>query len=44
MPLAFRLLLGFLCALIAMDAANAQTDFYRAPPSEAAGAPGTLVR
>src|ERR1700735_5698319 len=44
MPLAFRLLLGFLCALIAMDAANAPTDFYRAPPSEAAGAPGTLVR
>jgi pimeloyl-ACP methyl ester carboxylesterase len=25
-------------------AANAQTDFYRAPPSEAAGTPGTLVR
>jgi hypothetical protein len=26
------------------SAANAQTDFYRAPRSEVAGAPGTLVR
>ncbi|MEI9923592.1 MAG: hypothetical protein WDN50_08840 [Bradyrhizobium sp.] len=44
MSLARRLLFGFLCALVAMDPANAQSEFYRAPPSEAAGAPGTLVR
>src|SRR5271155_4870070 len=44
MPIVFRLLLGFLCALVTLDAANAQSDFYRAPPSEAAGAPGTIVR
>jgi acetyl esterase/lipase len=44
MPVTFRLILGGLCALIAMDAASAQTDFYHAPPSEAMGAPGTLVR
>jgi hypothetical protein len=44
MPATFRLILGVLCALVGADAANAQTDFYRAPQSEAAGAPGTLVR
>src|SRR5580692_9935174 len=44
MPITFRLLLGFLCALTGMDAANAQPAFYRAPPSEVAGAAGTLVR
>src|ERR1700716_2954555 len=44
MPVTFRLILGVLCALAGAHAANAQTDFYRAPPSEAAGAPGTLVR
>jgi pimeloyl-ACP methyl ester carboxylesterase len=44
MPVTFRLILGVLCALTGMDAANAQTDFYRAPPSEATGAPGRLLR
>ena len=44
MPVTFRLILGVLCALSGMDVANAQSDFYRAPPSEAAGAPGTLLR
>src|SRR3984957_14270002 len=41
MSVAFRLVLATLCTL---SAANAQTAFYRAPESEAAGAPGTLVR
>src|ERR1700685_2369681 len=40
----FKLILGILCALAVMDAAAAQTAFYRAPPSAVAGAPGTLVR
>jgi pimeloyl-ACP methyl ester carboxylesterase len=44
MPVAFRLVLAILCILTGAKAANAQTDFYRAPASEAAGAPGTLVR
>jgi pimeloyl-ACP methyl ester carboxylesterase len=44
MPVTFRLILGVLCTLAGAHAANAQTDFYRASPSEAAGAPGTLVR
>jgi pimeloyl-ACP methyl ester carboxylesterase len=44
MPVTFRLILAALCMLAGAKAANAQTDFYRAPPSEAAGAPGTLVR
>jgi pimeloyl-ACP methyl ester carboxylesterase len=44
MPVTFKVILGVLCALAGANAANAQTDFYRAPPSEAAGAPGTLVR
>jgi hypothetical protein len=44
MPVTFRLVLVVLCMLAAADAANAQTAFYRAPPSEVAGAPGTLVR
>ncbi|MDB5612316.1 MAG: lipase [Bradyrhizobium sp.] len=44
MPVTFKVILGVLCALAGADAAKAQTDFYRAPPSEAAGAPGTLVR
>jgi pimeloyl-ACP methyl ester carboxylesterase len=44
MPVTFRLILGVLCVLTGMDVANAQTEFYRAPPSEAAGAPGTLLR
>src|ERR1700704_1691553 len=44
MTVTFRLILPALCLLIGADAAHAQTDFYRAPASEAAGAPGTLVR
>jgi pimeloyl-ACP methyl ester carboxylesterase len=44
MPVKFRLMLATLCVLAGAHAANAQTDFYRAPPTEAAGAPGTLVR
>src|SRR6202034_904103 len=40
----FKLILGILCALAVMDAAAAQTAFYRAPSSMVAGAPGTLVR
>src|SRR5580698_6717575 len=40
----FKLILGILCALAVMDAAAAQTAFYRAPPSAVAGQPGTLVR
>lgn len=44
MPVTFRLILGVLCSLAGANVANAQTDFYRAPPSEAVGAPGTLVR
>lgn len=39
-----RLILAALCMLAGARAANAQTDFYRAPPPEAAGTPGTLVR
>jgi acetyl esterase/lipase len=44
MPVTFKVILGVLCALAGANAAKAQTDFYRAPPSAAAGAPGTLVR
>jgi pimeloyl-ACP methyl ester carboxylesterase len=44
MPVKFRLMLAALCMLASAKAGNAQTDFYRAPPSEVAGAPGTLVR
>jgi Secretory lipase len=44
MPLIFRLILAALCMFAGASAANAQTDFYRAPRSEVAGAPGTLVR
>jgi len=44
MPVTFRLILVALCMLAGAKAASAQTDFYRAPASEAAGAPGTLVR
>src|ERR1700733_11486574 len=40
----FKLILGILCALAVMDAAAAQTAFYRAPPSAVAGQAGTLVR
>jgi acetyl esterase/lipase len=44
MSVTLRLILGVLCALAGAHAANAQTDFYHAPASEVAGAPGTLVR
>jgi pimeloyl-ACP methyl ester carboxylesterase len=44
MPVTVRIILVTLCILTGANAANAQTDFYRAPASEAAGAPGTLVR
>src|SRR6202021_1518641 len=43
-PLTFRLILAALCMFAGAGVANAQTDFYRAPRSEAAGVPGTLVR
>src|SRR6201996_1074669 len=44
MRVTFRLILATLCILVGADAASAQTAFYRAPASEAEGAPGTLVR
>jgi pimeloyl-ACP methyl ester carboxylesterase len=44
MPIAFRLILAISCMLAGADAANAQTEFYRAPVSETAGAPSTVVR
>jgi acetyl esterase/lipase len=44
MPVTFRLILAALCMLAGAKAANAQTEFYRAPASEVVGAPGTLVR
>jgi pimeloyl-ACP methyl ester carboxylesterase len=44
MPVTVRLILAALCMLAGAKAANAQTAFYRAPASEVAGAPGTLVR
>src|ERR1700722_13797567 len=40
----FRFVLVTLCLLAAAAAANAQTAFYRAPPSMIAGQPGTLIR
>src|ERR1700735_3576942 len=43
-PPTFRLILAALCMFAGAGVANAQTDFYRAPRSEAAGVPGTLVR
>src|ERR1700677_1908929 len=44
MRVSFRLILATLCMLAGADAASAQTAFYRAPASEAEGAPGPLVR
>ena len=44
MPFTVRLILVALCMLAGAKAANAQTEFYRAPASEVVGAPGTLVR
>lgn len=44
MSVTSRLVLATLCMLAGADAANAQTAFYRAPPSEAEGTAGTLVR
>jgi pimeloyl-ACP methyl ester carboxylesterase len=44
MHVTVRLILAALCMFAGAKAANAQTEFYRAPASEVAGAPGTLVR
>jgi pimeloyl-ACP methyl ester carboxylesterase len=44
MPVTSRFALVIFCMLAGADVASAQTAFYRAPPSEVAGAPGTLVR
>ena len=44
MLITFRVILSILCANAGMGAAAAQTAFYRAPASAAAGKPGTLVR
>jgi pimeloyl-ACP methyl ester carboxylesterase len=44
MPVTSRFALVILSMLAGADAANAQTAFYRAPPSSVAGDPGTLVR
>lgn len=44
MRVTFKLVLATFCILVGADAASAQTAFYRAPASEAEGAPGTLVR
>jgi Secretory lipase len=44
MPILFKLIVSALCALAGSSAAIAQTAFYRAPSSEVAGAPGTLIR
>src|ERR1700759_2086308 len=44
MSVSFKLILPSLCMLAGAEAANAQGAFYRAPASEADGAPGTLVR
>jgi pimeloyl-ACP methyl ester carboxylesterase len=44
MPAASRFAFVIFCMLAGADVASAQTAFYRAPPSEVAGAPGTLVR
>src|SRR5580658_8401274 len=44
MPFTIRFIFAALGLLAGANSANAQTDFYRAPRSEAAGAPGTLVR
>jgi len=44
MSVTFKLVVVALCMLAGADATTAQTVFYRAPPSEVAGAPGTLIR
>src|SRR5271163_3730732 len=44
MPATFRLILAAFCMLAGANSSKAQTDFYRAPASEAEGAPGTLAR
>jgi pimeloyl-ACP methyl ester carboxylesterase len=44
MSVTFRLVVVASCMLADANATNAQTAFYRAPPSAVAGAPGTLVR
>ena len=42
MSVTFRLVVVALCMFASADTTNAQTAFYRAPPSAVAGAPGTL--
>lgn len=44
MPVPARFILAVSCILAITDAADAQTDFYRAPSSAVVAAPGTLVR
>jgi pimeloyl-ACP methyl ester carboxylesterase len=44
MSVTFRPVMVALCMLAGADTTNAQTAFYRAPPSAVAGVPGTLVR
>jgi pimeloyl-ACP methyl ester carboxylesterase len=44
MSVSIRLILAAFAMLAVANVANAQSEFYRAPASEAAGAPGTLVR
>jgi pimeloyl-ACP methyl ester carboxylesterase len=44
MSVTFRLVVVASCMLANANATNAQTAFYRAPPSAVAGPPGTLVR
>jgi pimeloyl-ACP methyl ester carboxylesterase len=44
MSVTAKLIVAALCMLTGANAAKAQSDFYRAPASDAVGAPGTLVR
>src|SRR3984957_9945543 len=44
MPVIVRLILAAFGLFAADNNVNAQSEFYRAPASEATGAPGTLVR
>src|ERR1700744_2074052 len=44
MSVTAKLIAAALCMFAGANAAQAQTDFYRAPASDAVGAPGTLVR
>src|SRR6202046_1656914 len=44
MPFTIRFIFAALGLLAGANSANAQTDFYRAPASEAVGAPCSLIR